>query len=178
MKPQGPTSSAGIRTGNGQATVTYTVSGSSTTTTYSYTGGQQSFVVPGGVTSVLFKAWGAQGTASSYAGGLGGYVAGNLPVTPGNTYYIYIGGQAGYNGSGTLGLAGGGATDVRYGGTALANRILVAGGGGGGGNSGVGGIGGGSTGGNGASQYSSMCHGQGDLEALSQRGCGGCGGWL
>ena len=149
----------------------------STTTTYTYTGAQQSFVVPPGVTSVSFELWGAQGTSSSYAGGQGGYVKGTFNVTPGSTYYIYIGGQAGYNGSGTLGFAGGGATDIRYGGTALANRILVAGGGGGGGNSGAGGAGGGSTGGNGASQYPSMCHGQGGFGGTqSAGGAGGAGG--
>lgn len=92
--------------------------------------------------------------------GGGGYVAGDLTVTPGDTYSLYVGGngengyngagqytaKGGWNGGGTGGKGhnlstfspiggggGGGATDIRYGGTALSNRIAVAGGAGGGG---------------------------------------------
>ena len=119
-------------------------------------------------------------------GGLGGRVQTTISVTPGTTLYIYVGGaggdttvnpgtgyeasfnpysagngQGGFNG-GTQGGqtsagAGAGATDVRFGGNALSNRIYVSGGGGGGGNQrrnsqpgGDGGHGGGTTGGAGS----------------------------
>ena len=91
-------------------------------------------------------------------GAAGGKVVATLPVSAGTTYTISIG-QYGTNGSdtdpkagtggpgnfddanggdggdgeGSGGGGGGGATDVRVGGTGLADRILVAGGGGGGG---------------------------------------------
>ncbi|MCA8933918.1 MAG: IPTL-CTERM sorting domain-containing protein [Rhodospirillaceae bacterium] len=133
------------------------------TVTYTYTGAAQSFVVPAGVTSVTIEAWGAQGgiNTAGITNNLGGYATGALPVTPGSTLYVYVGGQpvgvaGGFNGGGagdTGGAGGGGASDVRQGGSALADRVLVAAGGGGGGFwSGldvVGGVGGGLTGGDG-----------------------------
>ncbi|MCU0233934.1 MAG: glycine rich domain-containing protein [Thermoanaerobaculales bacterium] len=124
-----------------------------TTVTFDYTGGAQTWVVPAGVTQVSLQAWGAQGGASYYLGingfqddgGLGGYTSGELAVTPGDTLYIFVGGQptplnstpisGGFNGGGDggqYGGGGGGASDVRVGGTALTDRVLVAGGGGGG----------------------------------------------
>ncbi|OFY27839.1 MAG: hypothetical protein A2275_09300 [Bacteroidetes bacterium RIFOXYA12_FULL_35_11] len=162
-------STGGTPIGNSASGVNYNVSPGSTTTyyaeaisaqtqTYNFTGGQQTFVVPAGVTSLDFEVWGAEGggqrlsgnTSSGY-GGKGGYSRGTLAVTPGNTVYIYVGGYGasstsgiaagGYNGGGSgyafdatePGNGGGGATDVRYGGTAYANRVIIAGGGGGGG---------------------------------------------
>ena len=59
-----------------------------------------------------------------------------MPVTPGQTLHVYVGGQNGYNGGG-LGVApggnGGGASDVRVLPGAVSDRVIVAGGGGGGG---------------------------------------------
>jgi hypothetical protein len=114
-------------------------------TDYSYTGGQQTFVVPAGVTSITIEAWGAQG--GDAAGGLGGYTTGTLSVSQGQTLYLYVGGQGatnqsggfngggsgGYdtNGGGTSGSGGGGASDVRSGGSGTGNRVLIAAGGGG-----------------------------------------------
>jgi len=133
--------------------------------TFNYTGGLQTWVVPSGVTSVTIQAWGAQGgSASGGTPGYGGYSTGTLAVTPGQTLYIYVGGQggatggAGYNGGGTgssAGGGGGGASDVRYGGTALANRKIIAGGGGGNYSTSYspGGSGGGTTGGNGTGSF-------------------------
>ncbi|HIB37678.1 glycine-rich protein [Mesonia sp.] len=126
------------------------------TETFSYTGSVQTFTIPTGVTSITIEAWGAQGqslTNEQYTpstGGLGGYAMGNIAVTPGETINIYVGGEgqdgvAGFNGGalggygtpsdGLAGYAGsgGGASDVRIGGTDLTNRVIVAGGGGGGG---------------------------------------------
>ncbi len=104
-------------------------------TTFSYTGSMQTYVVPAGVNSIQIEAWGAQGQGGN--GGLGGYVSGDMTVTPGQTLNIYVGGQDGFNGGG-IGWAaspknGGGASDVRVGGTAFSDRVIVAGGGGAGG---------------------------------------------
>ena len=147
-----------------------------TSTTLSYTGGAQTFVVPTGVSSLSVDVQGACGgfsyTSPTATGtGYGGRVQATLSVTPGQTLYAYVGGvgangyntsgsAGGYNGGGASpswgvylnGGGGGGATDIRLGGTALTNRIVVAGGGGGdGANSGdyFGGAGGGLTGGSG-----------------------------
>lgn len=127
------------------------------TTTFDYTGAVQTYIVPPGVTSIQVECWGGQAEATTpddfapfSTGGLGGYVIGNLAVTPGETLNIYVGGQGtsgsgGFNGGGTGGYgtgsthssgyagSGGGASDVRQGGTALTDRVIVAGGGGGGG---------------------------------------------
>lgn len=149
-----------------------------TTVSFPYNGGEQTWVVPPGVNTVLIKAYGAQGgngrvVAGLGTGGRGGYAVGFLAVTPGQTLYIYVGGQGstendndtntfgggGFNGGGNANGAtntlfssslsrggGGGASDVRTVGNALANRVIVAGGGGGGGNLLSGGAGGGLSG--------------------------------
>ena len=154
-------------------TTTYYVQGGAAgvppgTQTFSYTGSIQNWTVPTGVTSLSFTAEGAQGgsgTAGYGFGGLGGRVQGSLSVTPGQALSIYVGQMplsniGGFNGGGngannTYGRGGGGATDIRIGGVALANRVVVAAGGGGGGtncfsgNQNNGGVGGGATGGNG-----------------------------
>lgn len=140
--------------------------------TFAYTGAAQIFTVPGNVTKVKIETWGAQGGNGLQAsGGKGGYAAGELSVTPGETLNVYVGGKglgsentvgvgAGWNGGGNRlnngssyhdGGAGGGASDVRRNGTALTNRVIVAGGGGGAGQNGSsnGGAGGGTSGKNG-----------------------------
>jgi hypothetical protein len=162
-------------------TTTYYASADSTVsqqgnTTFSYTGGVQTFTVPANVTSISIDASGAQGGASIEAGGglpggAGGRVQGTMAVTPGQVLYLYVGQRgyggncsgcatSGWNGGGTTSNIynpagfGGGATDVRTGGQALANRVLVVAGGGGAGKGvstcsiggGVGGAGGGLTG--------------------------------
>ena len=129
------------------------------------------YVVPAGVTSIHVEAVGAKGGdapagASPFAepfplrtGGFGGVVAGTLPVVPGETLYVYVGGNGetangvsqvagganggGNSGSGAVadggGAGGGGASDLR---TivsppsgpqtpSLESRVLVAAGGGG-----------------------------------------------
>jgi hypothetical protein len=119
-----------------------------TTQTLNFTGSAQTVTVPSCVTSVTFQVRGAQGGTYSPGGtaGLGGLVTGVMTVTPGQVLTIYVGGQNGYNGGGiggsngnsvgggpSLGFAGngGGASDIRVGGVALTDRIVVAGGGGG-----------------------------------------------
>ncbi|MFF0831036.1 glycine-rich protein [Brevibacillus sp. NPDC003359] len=142
-----------------------------TTYTFSYTGAVQNWVIPAGVTKIKIEAWGAQGGRSD--GGKGGYAYGDLNITPSQSLDIYVGGQGqaatgssgvaggwngggsgggsnGSGGSGSGGSGGGGSSDVRSGGTALANRILVASGGGAGHGGHIGGYGGGTTGGTGS----------------------------
>ncbi len=116
---------------------------------FSYTGTQQTFVVPAGITELSIRAAGGSGGAGDAAGGAGAIVSATIPVTPGETLYIYVGGTApngngGWNGGGNSGNpgasggGGGGATDIRQGANALGNRVVVAGGGGGGGFGGAG----------------------------------------
>jgi hypothetical protein len=122
--------------------------------TFSYTGAEQNFMVPKRITNVTVTASGAsgglEGFTSKYqnsgSGGLGGRITATIPVTPGETLDIFVGGAgdygglyAGYNGggeggsayscSGICGWGGGGASDVRQGGDSLADRVVVAGGG-------------------------------------------------
>jgi len=116
--------------------------------TLEFTGNQQSFIVPNGVSKVTIEVWGAQGGGSQACsgpdqddGGRGGYAKGNLAVTPGETLHVYVGGKGqtsgpgGFNGGGNggqYGGGGGGGTDVRKGGQSLDHRVIVAGGGAGG----------------------------------------------
>ncbi|HEV3264298.1 MAG TPA: putative Ig domain-containing protein [Acidimicrobiales bacterium] len=136
--------------------------------TFSYSGAPSSFTVPTGVTSVTFDVSGAQGgtptnTRTGTTSGNGGEAVVTSTVTPGAQYQIYVGGQNGYNGGGSgnnerpygngNSANGGGASDVRLGGTGLANRVVVGGGGGGAGDFGdAGGAGAGPNGGNGVGE--------------------------
>lgn len=136
------------------------------TDTYSYTGSQESFVVPAGANKITIEAWGAAGGHSGIPGdeGLGGEAIGTLAVSPGDTLYINVGGAGingtsaqncgvagGYNGGGPTGTtccsnagdgagSGGGASDVRLNGSGLSERVIVAAGGGGGGSRGINGV--------------------------------------
>ncbi len=123
------------------------------TQTFNYTGSLQTWTVPAGVFSLAFDVRGAQGGTNTWNnGGKGGKVTGTLAVTPGQTLNIYVGqqpgsggcctniwGPGGYNGGGQghawsggdQARGGGGASDIRIGGTNLNNRVVVAGGGGG-----------------------------------------------
>ena len=135
---------------------------------YSYTGGPQSFTVPPGVDSVTVDALGAQGgNGLAGSGGLGGEGVSPSAVTPGQVLQVDVGGAgggpgpggAGWNGGGPSGSngagGGGGASDVRAGtcaatlSCAFSDSVVVGGGGGGGGNF-DGGSGGGAAGGSGA----------------------------
>lgn len=146
------------------ATVTKTFSSASNT------GTAGAFLVPAGVTSIRVEAVGGKGgnvlvnpfdpwDLSPQAGGYGALVSGDLPVTPGQTLYVYVAGNGegaqerapaagGANGGGGSGSnvgpgggagGGGGASDVRTiaapsAGSqtvSLESRLLVAAGGGG-----------------------------------------------
>ena len=135
-----------------------------TVVNFNYTGAVQTFVVPTGVTSLSVDAYGAKGQGdnggSANEGGNGGRVQATLTVTPGQSLSIYVGDRTGFNGGGAggsfiipgvinyVGGNGGGATDIRIGGTTLNDRILVAGGGGGAGDLNGTASGGGGDGGN------------------------------
>jgi hypothetical protein len=126
---------------------------------FGYTGAVQTFVAP---TDGVYElaAWGAAGGNgqaesqgySTYVGGAGGYVSGELQLTAGQVLYVAVGEHsdsttvATYGGGGKGGFdtaepggagSGGGATDFRLLGGAwdnaqsLNSRIIVAGGGGG-----------------------------------------------
>jgi hypothetical protein len=121
---------------------------------FSYTGANQTWTVPAGVTEVLVRMWGAGGGGGGpggwtqgYPGGAGGYTTAMVPVSPGDVLTLQVGERGAYmfpNGS-TPGYGGGGgyggASDNRYaasggGRTSIlknGTEILVAGGGGGGG---------------------------------------------
>ena len=96
-------------------------------TALSYTGADQSFVVPAGVTSLTAKLWGAGGSGGSNAlggafiggkGGAGGYATGTIAVTPGETLNLVVGQGGGYSFTN--------ATPVTYGGGGRGNFTLPA----------------------------------------------------
>jgi hypothetical protein len=122
------------------------------TLTYTFTGGVQTFNIPNCVSQVTIECFGASGgtavgNGGTAIGGLGGYAKGILNVVGGDVLSIYVGGQnnqhlGGFNGGGNAGTiinttvtslsrGGGGASDVRFNGTSLNDRVIVAGGGGG-----------------------------------------------
>ncbi|WOO37861.1 glycine rich domain-containing protein [Anaerocolumna sp. AGMB13020] len=152
---------------------------SGTAYNFGYTGSYQIFTAPTAGT-YTFETWGAQ--ASGYYSGLGGYSKGNYTLASGQQVYIYVGGQYGYNGGGTSSgngdinatTYGGGATDIRVGGSSLNNRVIVAGGGGGGNYSGSWYSG---TGGNYASASYSLGQGQDYSHACSNYVGAGGGGY-
>lgn len=121
---------------------------------YSYTGAAQTFVAPTNG-YYLVELWGASGGNGdlTYLGGKGAYTKGQIYLTAGTDLYVYVGGagisgctttlcSGGYNGGGKGGHSsggvyqgsGGGLTDIRYGGTSINDRIMIAAGGGGGSN--------------------------------------------
>ncbi|MFZ2226667.1 MAG: LamG-like jellyroll fold domain-containing protein, partial [Candidatus Moraniibacteriota bacterium] len=168
-----------------------------TYTTYSYTGSDQTYTVPAGVTSIKVKMWGGGGGggnlggwAYGFPGGGAGYTTGTMAVTPGQVLTVMVG-AGGTNGSivNTNPNYGGGArscntgSDCRYGGQGggrSAIRVgsadyLTAGGGGGGGASRVtnGQQGGGGGGASGVAGTSYTAGGGGGGGTQSAGGAGG-----
>lgn len=126
------------------------------TRTFNFTGGSQTFQVPSSIAGdITVELYGAAGGLNDGLGSSnGGYVKGTLAVNPGDVLYCFVGGEGqtadqnryagfagGWNGGGdgggvdhlasVVGSGGGGATDIRINGTAVALRVAVAGGGGG-----------------------------------------------
>ncbi|MFH1228117.1 MAG: PEGA domain-containing protein [Planctomycetota bacterium] len=172
------------------------------TATFNYTGSPETWTVPDGVYEINVDVRGAQGGAGYYgtAGGKGARVQTMCSVTPGETLYIYVGGQGiagtvagggtggtgwpgGGNGGNDLGGGGGGgASAIGLSAPPSSSRFVIAGGGGGGGgtysgfSAGKGGTGGeyGSKGGDGA-LYSGLAAGGGWAGTSSGGGAGGVG---
>jgi hypothetical protein len=134
-----------LRANNNRATNSGPLDGNQT---FDYTGKEQTFAVPAGVKQLTVSARGGQGAGSSdppsYGpGGFPGRVYAVISVRPGDKLYVFVGGSGahgGFNGGGSAGTSGfgsgtgnpgGGASDVRMGGDALKDRIIVAAGGGG-----------------------------------------------
>jgi hypothetical protein len=118
---------------------------------FDYTGVPQPYTVPAGVTWLQVDAQGAQGGTAGvngYVGGLGGRMRATIPVTPGETLFVYTGGagggvmldyenaltlpnsySAGWNGGGTghnsNAGGGGGASDVRRNEFTITNKLLL-----------------------------------------------------
>src|ERR1700689_263557 len=156
------------------------------TQTFNYTGGEQTFTVPAGVTSVEVLAIGGRGGNASKPGGVAAQVTGIVPVTPGQPLYVEVGGNGasegfggagGFNGGGQGAGGGGGASDVRTSplasGLSPDDRLIVAGAGGGGGAEGslIGG-----TGGAAGEPGESVSNQGGGAGTSSGGGAGGSGG--
>ncbi|MTA69734.1 MAG: hypothetical protein F2956_07535, partial [Actinobacteria bacterium] len=106
-----------------------------TTNTYAANGTVRPYLVPPGVSWLQVDAIGGQGgTGASGLGGKGGRLQGAIPVTPGETLYLYVGGSGssnvgGWNGGGSgsaasQGGGGGGATDIRRNKLVVTNKIV------------------------------------------------------
>ncbi|KJS56981.1 hypothetical protein VM98_03485, partial [Streptomyces rubellomurinus subsp. indigoferus] len=124
---------------------------------FTYSGGDQTFTVPPGVSSVYARVFGAGGAGSprpyytgQYGGGGGGYTTGALAVTPGQSLTLTVGqggqlnstsstyggggagGQGFTNGAGASATGGsGGGMSAVWNGASGSNPLLIAGGGGG-----------------------------------------------
>jgi hypothetical protein len=169
---------------------------------FAYTGNEQTFIVPAGVTRLTVLARGGEGGGYYNNGpsdgypGLPGRVYAVIRVHPGSELYVFVAGSpgrsgqaGGFNGGGGggsvgsgTGYGGGGASDVRLSGDKLKDRIIVAAGGGGAGQCGLfcydpGGNGGGLDGKPGGSYRScDICGGGGGGGTQSAGGSGGAGG--
>jgi hypothetical protein len=138
-----------------------TTTAGTTTCTFGSTSAEDTFVLPNGVSSVHVVATGAPGAVGDIGGraGRGAQVSGDLPVSPGQTLYVNVGGAptfsntptlscvqrdftfiacaGGFNGGGSSQSGGGGASDVRTLSRSgdqvesLESRLIVAAGGGG-----------------------------------------------
>ncbi|MGA8797771.1 MAG: glycine-rich protein [Candidatus Cybelea sp.] len=163
--------------------------------TFSYTGNEQTFIVPAGVRRLTVVAHGGKGDGNVSYGytGFPGRVYAVIPVHSGEKLYVFVGasgthggfnggGVGGAPGSGTFqGYTGGGASDVRMGSDKLKDRIIVAAGGGGSGDSfsygyAAGGNGGGLVGKSGGVAPYGGGGGGGGGATQSQAGSGGAGG--
>jgi len=117
------------------------------TKTFHYTGEEQTFTVPAGVSGVeVLAVGGSGGSAETIAGGLAAKASGSLTVKAGETLYVEVGGKGatfpivapaagGFNGGGNGAGGGGGASDVRTAarsaGLSPDTRLVIAAGGGG-----------------------------------------------
>lgn len=164
--------------------------------------GASTWTVPEGVYSIQVEALGSwsgrnpssYGTGNENFRGTGGRVLATLSVTPGQILYINVGNSLSFNGGGyaygvlnsyygpyaVQGGNGGGATDIRIGGNALTDRVLVSGGAGGPGyftgSTPTSGQGGGLTGQNGIYSSPAIPTGAGGTQSAGGNGYAGAGG--
>ena len=166
------------------------------TNTFEFTGSNQTFTVPTGVTSITMEGFGAAGgdnEAGDGSGGNGGYLKSTITVTPGDVLTIVVGkgggigdepfGDGGQGGSGAdfgnfAAGSGGGATYVKN----SSNEILfvIGAGGGAGGASSMdqgadGGAGGGLIGGDGFVSLGGGAPGEGGTQGFGGAGPGSPG---
>ena len=109
------------KAGDGCVVIKYTTSGTTYFETFNYTGANQSWTVPTGVTTVTFYLIGAGGgggwsggVAGGLSGGGGGFVSGAYSVTAGSTLTIIVG--EGGGGQATTASAGAYSTPATFGG--------------------------------------------------------------
>jgi len=160
-----------------------------TPTTFSYTGGSQTYTVPTGINALNVYLWGAGGQGNpdriySTYGGAGAMVQGTMSVTPGQVLTVLVG-QGGWNASATT-YGGGGRgywVDLWYGGAGggrsaiqvtAGTDYVTAGGGGGAGGGAIGGAGGLITGGTGGASPGG--DGNGGTQTAGGQGGGQVGG--
>jgi hypothetical protein len=158
------------------------------TQTFIYTGSEQTFTVPAGVSTIHVLTIGARGGKSGAQGGAAAEVQGDLSVKPGQVLYVEVGGEGGgggpvspggFNGGGEGAGGGGGASDVRTAprsaGLSPDTRLIVAAGGGGSGAAGEEGAGaGGAAGEAGGSIPNNEGGGAGTAGSGGSGGSGGC----
>jgi uncharacterized repeat protein (TIGR02543 family) len=108
---------ASTKAGNGCVGISYFASGVNTTVTFNYTGADQSWTVPSGVTAATFYLFGAGGGGNNRtSGGNGGYATGGYSVTAGQVYTIIVGEGGGGLASAVVAGLTGKYTKLTYGG--------------------------------------------------------------
>jgi uncharacterized repeat protein (TIGR02543 family) len=115
------------KAGNGCVGISYKVSGVTTVATFNYTGTDQSWTVPTGVTSATFYLIGAGGGGGIQAGGGGGYATGEYSsLIPGQTLTVIVGeGGGGVAAAAVTGYTGR-YTPITYGGGGRGGSIASA----------------------------------------------------
>ena len=111
------TTLASTKAANGCVAISFSEEGVNKTVTYNYTGANQSWTVPAGVTSATFYLFGAGGGGNTRtSGGGGGYATGAYSVTAGQAYTIIVGEGGGGETAVTVAGLTGKYTKVTYGG--------------------------------------------------------------
>jgi len=136
---------------------------------FTYTGSDQTWTVPSGVTAATIQAWGAGGGSDSsnsgQYGAAGGYATGILTVSAGDVMKIVVGQGGPMGAHGGSGGSGGGYSGIFLTSVSQSNARLIAGGGGGAGDGNMGGEGGGTTGTDGREDSSNNNHGRGGTQS-------------
>jgi uncharacterized repeat protein (TIGR02543 family) len=116
--PGTSTTVAVTKAGNGCVGISYKVNNVTTVATFNYTGSDQSWTVPSGVTSATFYLIGAGGGGgrASFGGGGGGYATGTYAVTPGQVLTVIVGQGGGGVAAGAVSGLPGAYTPLTYGG--------------------------------------------------------------